>query len=81
MSVQELKALAHRYIDQADSEKVLEEVVRILNDSAALVGEPGIVYFSDEGRQQISEADAEIERGEFYTNEAAIDQLRSRGTH
>ncbi len=71
MSVQELKAIAHRRIDEAENEELLEEVVRILNADDSEVQEPGMLYFTEEGKRQLSKAENEIKEGKFSTLEEA----------
>ena len=60
MSVQELNALAHRYIDKAENEDLLEEVVRLLNTNDEMVQEPGMICFTEEGMREIAEAERRL---------------------
>lgn len=77
MSALEIKARVHQYVEEANDD-LLEELQRILekhyDEPNAELGGIIINQYNDE----LDEAEAEIDRGEFYTQEEVAAKFEKR---
>ena len=56
------------------------DIVELVDNNDEVMGtmQNGELVFTKKGRDAIEEAEAEIDRGEFYTHEEAMEMLRNR---
>jgi len=71
MSVQEMKALAHQYIDEVDDERTIRQIIALLKHEDQHVAEEPGIYFTQEGKNLLDQALREAEQGNYMTGEDA----------